>query len=1051
MALQTARPRLRAGDRGPRGDRRDAPCKGPRIAATGERLLSCKLPPLLLDAPTHANPDDYMSDSYARIINVFVSSPGDVQKERAVLDHVVAGINQTDGQRNGFRLELFRWETNTAPQIGPKPQAAVDAQTPSYDIYLGIMSVRFGTPTEKAGSGTEEEFNAALAKWQAKGEPWIMFYFNDAPDVAVVRKQLTQFGKVCEFREKLEKQGLVAAYQGVEGDNETFRTKVDLHLRHVVHQILPSPTTSPQPPAPDRIEMPSGYLSWLQGECAGIDLLGLRLKEGRALRLTQVYVPLITPRTSADALKRTSLEQPERDEKPQLLLELLDRQSLYVSGPPGSGKSTFARWVAWLCCSGSLPPGQLNGPEGYRESFPESLRGKLPVLIRLRDFHESLPKRPGCDTLTLAQFEDSFKHWLAARKPGGLTWDVMKHYLDQGQAVVIFDGVDEVPLDDGGPDRPWYPRRMLLSGLAQAVSGWNASGNRLLVTSRPYGLDDADRRRLGLTAAPLSDLDDNLQQLLVQRWFGILAEDPAKGDPFSAEFHAHVRQRQDIHELLANPMLLTAVCIIFNEGKRLPQDRHELYARLVENVLYARFHSPSPIAMHRKRLCVIAYAMHTGEGLGETRGTPRAEASVAEVDQALSSYQEKKLYTEEGFLGVTKTRETLLSDSGLFLPRDGHRAAFYHLSIQEHLAAQWLLDLHEKDLVKVFADRSAVREWRHTLSFAFGALLARSEEPTKAVQLLESLLERMTLDNVRLQVVIADCLEMLLGQNLRLREPSQEQFRAACRAAIDREVNLADRHVLGLALGRIGDPRVVVDLRRHDSAAYVQIEAGEYAYQDERQTIKQPFWLSRYPVTNSQYGEFLKDKGYAERKFWSDAGWNWKQSENITAPRFWQHPRWNGPNQPVVGVSWYEAEAFCRWAGGQLPSERQWEAAARGTAGRTYPWGDSWTNRICNSEEAGLKVTTAVGLFPRSRTPEGGLEDMAGNVWEWCEEWYTKGSYRVNRGGSWIDSAERCRSAIRSGYGPDFRLIILGFRVALVPVAGELSSGKQSERRRRGG
>lgn len=181
------------------------------------------------------------------------------------------------------------------------------------------------------------------------------------------------------------------------------------------------------------------------------------------------------------------------------MLDLLDRQSLYLSGPPGSGKSTFARWVAWLCCNGGLPEGQLDGPEGYRESFPESLRGKLPVLIRLRDFYETLPKIPGCDALTLAQFEESVNSWLAVRKPGGLTWDCLKYYLEAGQALVIFDGVDEVPLDDGGPDRPWYPRRMLLSGLAQAASVWSAAGNRLLVTSRPYGLEDADRRRLGLT------------------------------------------------------------------------------------------------------------------------------------------------------------------------------------------------------------------------------------------------------------------------------------------------------------------------------------------------------------------------------------------------------------------------------------------------------------------------------------------------------------------------------------------------------------------------
>ena len=80
-----------------------------------------------------------------RIIRVFVSSPGDVKRERAVMDDVVASINRIDGQARGFRLELFLWEDNVTPRIGPRPQQVVDQQTPAFDIYLGIMSTRFGT------------------------------------------------------------------------------------------------------------------------------------------------------------------------------------------------------------------------------------------------------------------------------------------------------------------------------------------------------------------------------------------------------------------------------------------------------------------------------------------------------------------------------------------------------------------------------------------------------------------------------------------------------------------------------------------------------------------------------------------------------------------------------------------------------------------------------------------------------------------------------------------------------------------------------------------
>lgn len=114
-----------------------------------------------------------------RIIRVFVSSPGDVAAERAVMDELVESINRTDGKTHRVRLELFRWEDDVVPQIGPKSQQVVDSQTPAYDIYLGIMSTRFGTPTDRYGSGAEKEFKDALKQWKAAGAPWLTSYFDD--------------------------------------------------------------------------------------------------------------------------------------------------------------------------------------------------------------------------------------------------------------------------------------------------------------------------------------------------------------------------------------------------------------------------------------------------------------------------------------------------------------------------------------------------------------------------------------------------------------------------------------------------------------------------------------------------------------------------------------------------------------------------------------------------------------------------------------------------------------------------------------------------------
>jgi len=153
------------------------------------------------------------------------------------------------------------------------------------------------------------------------------------------------------------------------------------------------------------------------------------------------------------------------------------------------------------------------------------------------------------------------------------------------------------------------------------------------------------------------------------------------------------------------------------------------------------------------------------------------------------------------------------------------------------------------------------------------------------------------------------------------------------------------------------------------------------------------YWIGRFPVTNAEYQAFVEDGGYRARVYWTEAGWVWKGDR--AQLDYWHDEKYNGPQQPVVGVPWYEAVAYCRWLLAKtgrefrLPSEAEWEKAARGTDGRSYPWGDEFDESKCNVYESSIGTTTPVGKYSPQLHPElaeggdspYGCADMAGNVW----------------------------------------------------------------------
>ena len=237
------------------------------------------------------------------------------------------------------------------------------------------------------------------------------------------------------------------------------------------------------------------------------------------------------------------------------------------------------------------------------------------------------------------------------------------------------------------------------------------------------------------------------------------------------------------------------------------------------------------------------------------------------------------------------------------------------------------------------------------------------------------------------------------------------------------------------ALGQAGDPR----LRRPLMERMLPVP--------ERKGLL----LGQYPVTVKEFEQFVTDAGYQQQDLWDDEGWKQRQTEGWKAPGKWED-QLRTPNRPVVSVSWYEARAFCRWLADvyeesfRLPTEDEWQAAATHPDG-PYPWGrDDPTPELANYGDSQIGHATPVGVYPAG-SGWGGHLDLAGNVWEWCQDEFEvpdeervppgwrEDNWRALRGGGWDGSAGLLRSAGRDGWLARSRGDGIGFRVCLPPRA----------------
>lgn len=827
------------------------------------------------------------------------------------------------------------------------------------------------------------------------------------------------------------------------------------------------PSAAPPPPQAD-----ADLERWLSARWRAlrqVRLLGYRRKDRVRLTLDEVFVSLRTHVVRRDPMLRPMRFDPEAEaahgvdeplDLPGALayMERRGARGLALVGEPGAGKTTllkhlFCRVRAEGSQAVGLPP------------------GLVPVLLR-------------CAAVEKGD-----------RAPGGLADVIRRTVLREGSSaaatalasgdlplLVLLDGLDEVP------DRE--TRRAVSAWLEEEVGQW--PGSRFVITCRFTAWRDGARLSgRSFVEAHIAWLSLERVRAYVRRWYFAVIVGQDHGPPAEAEARAAAlaktlldpdkQRRYRLRQMIQNPLMLATLCLVHYAGNRLPERRADLYDEcigfLLETWAAQGGRQGVPDKPAREVLKPLAWALHERQ----------AEAATGDETRPLAVHRDElKQIIAAPYRQVTELDLPLddflariRDDCGLFSGVDEERYEFLHLSFQEYLAARHAID---ENRVGDLADRVGEPFWREVILLAlsdraaYGPFMTRLVQRRQVAEHLELIREAFT---VAPKLDPAPFLPALrrprglwgqIGTWLRRGPDAREvkailglfrgrkapEVRAASRAWID-----ADPPGLAAAAAALARPPIEPPGRSTSmptSIEWLLVSGGTFwmGSSDERDhpaydpsslpyerpprrvTIVDAFWMSRHPVTNHDYRAFVEAVGHPHPPLWGD-------------------PDFNQPQQPVVGVDWHDARAFADWlctAGGlpafdsrvDLPTESEWEYAARGPGGRRYPWGSAEPEPERADYGRSSGGPHAVGGHPAGASPFG-IEDLAGGVWEWCfdawaddfSDWPEalsdpqregeQSASRVVRGGSWLYPAQNLRTADRSWSGPRVRSRVLGFRV----------------------
>ncbi len=767
--------------------------------------------------------------------------------------------------------------------------------------------------------------------------------------------------------------------------------------------------------------------------------------EQKSIGLANVYVDLDT-KTPVE----TQREASERDQRLGVsgiiaevkALSILDaaisKRHLVLLGDPGSGKSTFVNFLAHCLAAHALDPeaGWLKNIEHWHPDEAET----LPVMVILRDFARSY-----ADKLPAKAEPRHLLDFIQSRlKAQNLAFvlPLLEKALENGQAIVLLDGLDEVPTQD---------QRVFVRAAVRAfIQRYEKS--RFLVTCRvlSYQPPEKDKPDLRLTELPLFEIapfDEEKIQRFVKAWYAELVRlGTVKGEDqkdLTARLETAV-QRPDLRRLASNPLLLTVMALVHTHKGRLPDARALLYEETIDILLWRweqiKLGGQEDAPRLRQYLleagrtdvdlkCVLwrlAYQAHVASKPDDSDDA-LADISEHHILNALAALKCDEDHPDGDLNWAKHLVDLMKLRAGLLLERQPEMFSFPHRTFQEYLAGAHLaaqLDFSQQVTQLVQKEMSL---WREVVLYAVGKLVYVNGDVPKPLALVAELCPADVQDDdtawqqvwlagdVLQEIGLKRVQDSAFGRDLLKRTQT-------CLTALLAGGKLApqERAAAGNTLAALGDPRFDPDtwyLPTDPMFSFVEIPAGSFVMGSDKNQDQQArdnelpqhelslprYWIAKYPVTVAQFRAFVEESVY-EFGFWE---------YNPIA------------NHPMVVVTWHEALKYCEWltkklsvassewvmktnlpeatrrywqglADGSLrvtlPNEAEWEKTARAADGRVYPWGDEPDPDKANYIDTGIGTTSAVGCFPAGASSYGVL-DLSGNVLEWTRSIWDNEKY----------------------------------------------------------